>query len=149
MVETKIGPFKYKIIFDKKMLQKIDEQEGDQIISAGRCDHQSQQIIIDPNLHEQSIKETIIHETLHAMFYHGGISQLLCQTLENAGTDLGGEEMEEQIISMLSPLLYGHLQENEMIIEYLADSKTFNEGKTFEEVKGFEWLTMTDLHAQP
>lgn len=67
----------------------------------GWCDWENCRIYLRNNLSKKRLKDTLMHEILHAIFESSGISgQLLL--LKNKDFD-AAEELEELIIRMLTP----------------------------------------------
>jgi hypothetical protein len=67
-------------------------------------------IIIDPDTH--NTKETLLHETLHAIIAQTGLSE--------TGGPLSGDN-EEHLVRTLSPLLLHLMRENRGLIQFLIE----------------------------
>lgn len=91
--QVQVGPFNYTVVCDRGELNKEASPEEKLV---GYCDHHNQRLVIDGSQSTQMMKETILHEFLHACFFTSGLSCRLEQE----------ENLEEWIISALSPILY-------------------------------------------
>lgn len=101
---VKIGPFNYKIIYSEA---KFSDTHGATCTS-------NKEIIVYKDSNEESVKETLQHELLHAL-----LEDIVAtiKDLEDEG------KMEEQLIRLLSPRLMCLAQDNPELVDYLWKNK--------------------------
>ena len=91
----KVGYFNYTVTENANLVEDIGQTKLDKLI-----------IEIDPNYPEQIIKETLLHECLHAILKDAYIID---------------EELEERLVTMISPLLMLLIKENTELKSFLFD----------------------------
>lgn len=110
--EVKVGPWVYRIRYytDKKWVKAGKETHW-----GGESLHEEQQINLrkTPHRGEGSLKETLLHEILHCVFV---VTALNHYTRPRRG------DLDEYIISGMSPTLLAVLQDNPKVLAYLVDA---------------------------
>jgi hypothetical protein len=71
----------------------------------GSTHHVSQKIFVDPDITEQKTEHTFIHEVLHAIWFHYGLSKNKSFT----------PDQEELVVDSLSNGLYQVLKDNNLL----------------------------------
>lgn len=89
-----VGPFTWKVDWT----QPADDVMGETLLA-------SLTIRVDPTMHEDVARETLMHEVLHACYKTAGIDSTVA--------------LEEQIVSGVSPLLLDALRRSPNLAEYL------------------------------
>lgn len=74
----------------------------------GRYDERTATIMVDTNCHLDVLKETLVHELLHAI-------------IKQTNSTMSDDD-EESLVRSLSPLLYGVLKNNPQLVDYLMTS---------------------------
>lgn len=74
----------------------------------GLCDYRTQSITIDPTIHAEYQRLTVMHEVLHPIL----------QRLEAIGV---GERKQEQVAEVLDGLLLSVLRDNPALVAYLME----------------------------
>ena len=92
---VKVGYFDYDIKEDSNLIEALGQTKLDKLT-----------IQIDPNYPEQIIKETLLHECLHAVL---------------RGTYIVSDETEEKLVSIMSPALMLLVKDNPDLKKYLFD----------------------------
>jgi hypothetical protein len=105
--KIQIGPFKYTVLYDQEKL-KLKAGLDEELV--GYCDHHNQELIIDDTQSLAMLNETILHEFLHACFFTTGLTTRLLEE----------ENLEECIVSALSPMLYDCLLRNKGFFKELV-----------------------------
>lgn len=100
-----VGPFIYDVSFDRHDLLEAQSDEKQNL--AGRSHHYQQQIVIDEQIAGAMQRETLLHETLHAIFFHNG-----------TGWDID-DAVEESIVRRLSPALYAFICDNPEVVKWV------------------------------
>lgn len=93
-----VGPFRYEVIY------------GPLTSESGFMQANEKRIVIGENPH-QTMAETLLHETLHAVIDMTG--------LRNTGPEADAEE--EKWVASISPVLYAVLRSNPTLVSYLLD----------------------------
>lgn len=91
----KVGPFVYRV----DTTDEMDDQDGTTMTS-------EKSILLRKSLDDQSIRETLVHEVLHA------ILDL---------TWFRGYDDEERLVASVSPLLYQFLRDNKKVVGWLLE----------------------------
>lgn len=97
---VKVGPFQW---LHKKVNKKVTKCYGE-------TEHAKLEIRVYGS-HPLVERETSVHENLHAAFWVSGASAAL------------GEKREEEVISMLSPVLFAMIRENPELIEWWQEDE--------------------------
>lgn len=100
--KVKIGPFTFKISWKAKDFELEDVM--------GECSASMRSIVVDPTYPLSAMQETLMHEIIHGCL---GIFRLQFPTDSWENTD-------EFIASMLGVMIYGVLQDNPRIVEFLT-----------------------------
>lgn len=102
--EVWVGAKLYSVLFDKA---KLDGYNGrDRKDRVGYMSQRNLEIIIDDSMAEQMVRETLLHEVLHAVWSDAGLDEMEGLT-------------EEQIISTLTPRFMLVLRANPQMSAYL------------------------------
>jgi hypothetical protein len=101
-----VGPHRYRLVFNKAETDRRSLAEGE--VRLGECDHRALTILVDPTQAETQIKDTLLHETLHA-----------CMSLIGATEDIS-EQIEERLVLRLAPVLLQVLGSNPRLVAYLT-----------------------------
>lgn len=94
------------IVWSAEAIAHASRKEGEPLYGL----YHDGQIIIDP--HIRQLRDTLLHETLHALVAQTGLAE--------AGGPLHGDA-EEQVIRALAPLLLHLLAENPRLVQFLVD----------------------------
>ena len=94
------------IVWSATAIAEASRKEGEPLYGL----YHDGQIVIDPAV--RHLRDTLLHETLHALFAQTGLS-------ENNGP-LSGDN-EEQVVRALTPLLLHLLRENKNLIQFLIE----------------------------
>lgn len=103
---VQIGPYRYRLVLDRAAIDRIGASDGERHL--GSCDHDQLVVTVDPDLAPDCVRETTLHELLHACFALIGASDAL------------SHEQEESVVRRLSPVLYGALRANEGLVLWLT-----------------------------
>jgi hypothetical protein len=103
-----IGGYVYSVTVDEALANVValDNGEG-RVLGATRYRHQS--IVLDPDQHPQQLRDTLLHEVLHA--------------LNDTAYALGDPRtpIEEETILRLTPPLLTLLRDNPKLVEFLVE----------------------------
>jgi hypothetical protein len=97
----RVGSVRYEVI--------ARELEDNSI--TGRLLTRSQLMLLEPGMKLDCERDTVLHETLHAIFFHSG-------TQAGMSWDLN---QEEAVVAATSPLLLDTLQRNPRLVSYLTE----------------------------
>lgn len=90
-----------------------EDPEGQHVHEAyGIYDERPQRISLDKGLPFERQRETLLHESLHAMFSITNLDTILSREAEG---------LDEHIVSVLSPVLLAFLRENPRTVAYLQE----------------------------
>lgn len=105
---VRVGPLRWRITTSLGDFHAFAEAEND-TTAVGFCNLESLTIALKPNLPDSLLRETLMHELLHAIIQtQGGI-------FDTAKT----EELEEATVSAISPMLLSVLRANEDVLEFV------------------------------
>lgn len=104
-----VGPHRYKLTFnDSRVVRMSDDTDS----SFGETDHKHATITIDPNQSPSMLRDTVLHEILHACMNLIGVQ-------EDAGVD---RETEERIVLRLAPVLLQVVRQ-QRLVEWLQEEQ--------------------------
>lgn len=95
----RVGPH----VFDVRKARKLAEAGV-----VGICGEDSQEVRYDPDIGPSVLRETVLHELLHAVWHQ--------TTLDRLYTD----EQEEQVLWTLAPRLLALLRDNPELVMFLV-----------------------------
>lgn len=104
-VAITVGPHCYAVVLDEAALIALAANEAELIL--GNCDTKACVITLDPSAAKSQVRETLIHEVLHAV-----------TALTAIAGDLG--EVEESVVTRLAPALLEVLRKNPDLVDYLT-----------------------------
>lgn len=96
-----VGPHDLRV----RVLKRLDV--------AGQANIDQGEILIRNDLSPSNRRDTLLHESLHAVAYHSGLRTTVLD---------GDSDLEERIIVTLSPWILQLLQRNPSLVEYLTES---------------------------
>lgn len=103
--KIRVGAMLYKISYSKTDMNAISITRNTHLL--GNANHHDLQITIDDTINEQVIRDTLMHETIHALWISGGLEELDGMT-------------QEQIVNCLTPRFVAVLRANPGLVEYLV-----------------------------
>lgn len=103
-VSALVGSFVYRIVLDEERMRVLEKEANSDLF--GITSHGDLEIALHPGCAEMIIRETLLHEVLHAVFYNTGLTERL------------SEKMEEQVIRALSPALFDLMRRNPALLAY-------------------------------
>lgn len=101
-----VGPFMYTVESDELDLLRTSKAEHE--ILLGHCDEAKLQILVDLEQAAGQLRDTLLHEALHAVFAQLGLDDEL------------GQAKEEMVIRRLSPALLALLRRNPQLVSFLT-----------------------------
>lgn len=96
-----VGPYRYRIVVGTAAIDRKSVEMGSELV--GKYDGVAQTITLDPTLRFDGVRDTLLHELLHALL---------------VPLELDDKE-EERIIQQLSPALLDLLRRNPKLARYL------------------------------
>ncbi len=101
--DVKVGPFLYHVKYSKEVAR-----EG----SCFGCTHNNEQeIYLDPDVKPQKLKQTLLHEILHACTFVNGLVYRFDEKENRLPT-------EEEVVWKLSMTLHEVMEDNRWLFEY-------------------------------
>lgn len=104
----KVGAAVYRVKSSKRAWKRRLSKSGEAHTTRGATSVHKHTIWTDPSGAEALVRETLLHEVLHALF-------------DDSGWFAEDDENEEAIIRALSPRLYAVLVENPLLVAYLSE----------------------------
>jgi hypothetical protein len=101
-----VGPYRYQLVVSAAEIARANRVDAE--LRLGMTDHRHLRILVCDDAADLIVKETTLHEVLHACFAASGLS-----------TPAGGDE-EERVVAALSPVLFGALRANEGLVSWLT-----------------------------
>ena len=105
---VQVGPYVYTIVADTARIEECEKESREELF--GMTLHKSLEIIVQPTAADMVIRETLLHEVLHAVLYNTGIADRMT------------EKTEEHLIRALSPALFVLLRDNKNFLGYIVGS---------------------------
>lgn len=104
--KVKVGPFTYKVTSDRHDMNQRCRDESTDLL--GHCDRRMGVISVEPQQSLEQKRDTLLHEVLHAITDMTGIEAEM------------SNELEEQIVRRLSPVLLEVLRKNPKLVAFLV-----------------------------
>lgn len=101
-----VGPHTYRIVADKNEINRLSVEADETRL--GECDPKTLTIFVDPTQADTMLRDTVLHELLHALM-----------DLIGAGDDIA-RDLEERLVRRLAPVLLELLTRNPKLIEWLT-----------------------------
>lgn len=109
---VKVGAAVYRVKSSKRAWKRRLSKSGEAHTTRGATSVHKHTIWTDPSGSEALVRETLLHEVLHALF-------------DDSGWFIDNEDdNEEKVIRALSPRLYAVLVENPLLVAYLSEPVT-------------------------
>lgn len=105
---VEIGPHTYRVVVDKNAVAHDSVRNGSEVL--GYCTTAEQRISIQPDQGPSMLRDTVLHEVLHALFDLTGL----------AGTH--SDDDEERIIRPFATALLDCLRRNPTLVAYLTEN---------------------------
>ena len=106
---TRVMGQKYTVVLKPGLSTEHPHAEGMSVDLLGLCDSNAQTIWLEPYQGVDRIRETFLHEHLHAMLGVVGLSSAL-------------GENEEEVVKRLSPVLFEFLRRNPRAVQFLTET---------------------------
>jgi len=105
---VRVGPHRYQIVVSRSAIDAESAKDGERKL--GSCDAQHCRIVVEPDQAPSQLRDTVVHELLHACFDLIG------------GQEDVSHDVEEKLVRRLAPILVGVLQANPRLVEWVAGS---------------------------
>lgn len=103
--KIRVGSTTYAVRYNKAELDAISvAQKSDYV---GHTHHHQLVMTVDDTVASEVMRDTVLHEVLHALWYSTGLTEF-------------AEFTEEQAVSVLAPALMSVLRNNPVLVQYLA-----------------------------
>lgn len=106
VTSVKVGPFIYDIKLDAARIRELEKENDMELF--GFTTHNKLEIVINPDMADSMLRETVLHEILHAVIYATGLG------------DRFTEKQEEHLVRALSPALFQFILDNPTVVRYLG-----------------------------
>lgn len=104
---VEVGPVAYDVSIDEVDLLRACRAERTDLL--GHTNHRHLTILLDPNQAPGSMRDTLLHECLHAVLEQTGIAH-----------EMEGDE-EERLVYRLAPALLGLIRRNPELVTSLTE----------------------------
>lgn len=105
---VKVGPYTYTVTLSDARIKELEKENNADLY--GFTAHSFLEIAVSPDMADLMVRETVLHEVLHAVLYTTGISNRF------------SENAEEHLVRALSPALFQMLRDNPQLVTYLVGS---------------------------
>lgn len=99
-----VGPFRFTVTLDENACLRDSVNQGESAHNFGLMLPLQQKIVVNPVQGDDMKRDTILHEVLHAILMGAGLE----------------DELEERIVSTISPALLDTLQRNPDLVTFLT-----------------------------
>lgn len=103
----RIGPFDVRVDLSKKAQEKVDRDNDGPLY--GLWDGRNATIMLSSRAADTILRETLLHEVLHAIFELSGASSV----------HIKDSDTEEGIVRSVTPMLLDVLRTNNRLVDYL------------------------------
>lgn len=103
---VQVGPHRYTVVADAAKADELNTNHG-------QTDNRLARIVIHPGQARTQLRDTLLHETLHAILDGAGMAN------DGVSVSLPGDE--ELVVSRLSPLLLDTLRRNPDLVAVLLE----------------------------
>jgi hypothetical protein len=103
---VRVGPYRYKVVVSAERIKELEKESNSELY--GITTHGHLEIALQPDVADLILRETLLHEVLHAVLYNTGLS------------DRMSDKAEEHLIRGLSPALFALLRDNPDLVAYLV-----------------------------
>lgn len=103
---VQVGPFAYEIQADEDAANRVSYEDACRLI--GQSNPERQTITLRPSVASMCLRDTLLHEVLHAICSLTGVSK-----------DLEDDE-EEKAVNRIAPALLDVLRRNPALVEFLT-----------------------------
>ena len=100
-----VGPYTYTVKVDAERIKVLEKESNTELY--GITTHGTLEIDLQPEVADLVLRETLLHEVLHAVLYTTGIADRL------------SDKNEEHLVRALSPALFSLLRDNHDLVQYL------------------------------
>ena len=105
---VRVGPYTYTIKVDAERIKELEKESDTDLF--GMTTHGHLEIVLQPDVADTVLRETMLHEVLHAVLFNTGLSDRMT------------DKAEEHLVRALSPALFALLRENPDLVRYLTGS---------------------------
>jgi hypothetical protein len=102
---VRVGPYTYVVKVDKDRIKELEKESDTDLY--GITTHGLLEIVLQPDVADMVLRETLLHEVLHAVLFNTGLSDRMT------------DKAEEHLVRALSPALFGLLRDNHNLVQYL------------------------------
>lgn len=103
---VRVGPYTYVVKVDADRIKELEKESNTDLY--GITTHGHLEIALQPDVADMVLRETLLHEVLHAVLFNTGISDRMT------------DKAEEHLVRALSPALFSLLRENPELVRYLT-----------------------------
>lgn len=105
---VRVGPYTYTVKVDAERIKELEKESDTDLY--GITTHGHLEIVLQPDVADMVLRETLLHEILHAVLFNTGLSDRMT------------DKAEEHMVRALSPALFSLLRENPDLVRYLTGS---------------------------
>ena len=102
----RVGPYRYTVKVDSERIKELETESNADLY--GITTHGILEIVLQPEVADMVMRETLLHEVLHAVLYNTGISDRMT------------DKAEEHLVRALSPALFSLLRDNPDLVQYIT-----------------------------
>lgn len=105
-LSVRVGPYRYTVKVDADRIKELEKESNTDLY--GITTHGHLEIALQPDVADMVLRETLLHEVLHAVLFNTGISDRMT------------DKAEEHLVRALSPALFSLLRDNPDLVRYLT-----------------------------
>lgn len=105
---VKVGAYTYTVKVDADRIKELEKESETDLY--GITSHGILEIALHPTVAPMVMRETLLHEVLHAVLYNTGVADRMT------------DKNEEHLVRALSPALFALLRDNPALIQYLVEN---------------------------
>jgi hypothetical protein len=103
---VRVGPYTYVVKVDADRIKELEKESESDLY--GITTHGILEIVLQPAVADMVMRETLLHEVLHAILFNTGLSDRMT------------DKAEEHLVRALSPALFALLRDNPNLVQYLT-----------------------------
>lgn len=103
---VRVGPYRYTVKVDADRIKELEKESDTDLY--GITTHGLLEIVLQPAVADMVLRETLLHEVLHAVLFNTGLADRMT------------DKAEEHLVRALSPALFSLLRDNPDLVQYLT-----------------------------
>ncbi len=114
-----IGPHEWTVLWDKNAIVRESRSSGQDKL--GQTEEVNMTIMIDPDRPATALRDTFVHEMLHAIHWTVNVDALLNTAMRNGPDDANVAHLEESLTGLMCTIMLDTLRRNPDVVKWLME----------------------------